>query len=147
MKAVTVGISRTIAGLTRTELPDPGAPGPREIRVRMQASSLNAHDYAVATGKLSTTDGRILMADGAGSVEAVGDAVASFRVGDLVISTFFPDWQAGDAPCADFSRTPGDGVDGYAVETVVRPATWFTHAPLNWSAAEAATIPTAGVTA
>jgi NADPH:quinone reductase-like Zn-dependent oxidoreductase len=147
MKAIAVGLPRTIEGLTLVDLPDPGAPGLHDIRVRIQANSLNFHDYGVATGKLPTADGRILMADGAGVVEAVGEAVEEFAVGDLVVSTFFPDWQAGEAPSADFSRTPGDGVDGYAAETVVRPATWFTHAPTNWSAAEAATIPTASVTA
>jgi NADPH:quinone reductase-like Zn-dependent oxidoreductase len=47
----------------------------------------------------------------------------------------------------DFQRVPGDGVDGYAREVVVRPATWFTRAPAGWSHAEAATITTAGLTA
>jgi len=42
---------------------------------------------------------------------------------------------------------PGDGADGYARELVVAPKTSFTHAPKNWSAAEAATITCAGVTA
>jgi NADPH:quinone reductase-like Zn-dependent oxidoreductase len=31
-------------------MPDPGAPGPGHIRVRLHASSLNFHDYAVVTG-------------------------------------------------------------------------------------------------
>jgi NADPH:quinone reductase-like Zn-dependent oxidoreductase len=48
---------------------------------------------------------------------------------------------------ADFSTTPGDGVDGYAREAVVRPASWFTRAPRDWSHAEAATLTTAGLTA
>ena len=46
-----------------------------------------------------------------------------------------------------FLDRPGDGVDGYAREAVVRPATWFTTAPEGFSHAEAATLTTAGLTA
>lgn len=86
----------------------------------MHASSLNRHDYNVALGILPVEDGRILMSDGTGIVEAVGTRVSDFAVGDRVVSTFFPDWQQGDAPLATFARTPGDGVDGYGVEMVVQ---------------------------
>src|SRR6185312_3077832 len=92
-------------------------------------------------------DGRIPLADGAGTVEAVGEGVTEFAVGDAVVSTFFPAWLDGPPTIADFSTTPGDGADGYAREAVVRPATWFTRAPEGWSHAEAATLTTAGVTA
>ena len=125
----------------------PGAPGPGEIRVRIRASSLNFHDYGVVSGRMPTEDGRIPMSDGAGTVEAVGDGVSEFTVGDHVVSTFFPLWLDGEPPVADFKTTPGDGVDGYAREEVVRPATWFTHAPKGFSHAEAATLTTAGLTA
>ncbi len=125
----------------------PGAPGPGEIRVRIRASSLNFHDYGVVSGRMPTEDGRIPMSDGAGTVEAVGDGVSEFQVGDHVVSTFFPLWLDGEPPVADFKTTPGDGVDGYAREEVVRPATWFTHAPKGFSHAEAATLTTAGLTA
>lgn len=125
----------------------PGAPGPGEIRVRIRASSLNFHDYGVVSGRMPTEDGRIPMSDGAGTVEAVGDGVSAFTVGDHVVSTFFPLWLDGEPPVADFKTTPGDGVDGYAREEVVRPATWFTHAPKGFSHAEAATLTTAGLTA
>ncbi len=50
-------------------------------------------------------------------------------------------------PLATFARTPGDGLDGFAAEAVVRPASWFTLMPRNWSFVEAATLPTAGLTA
>jgi NADPH:quinone reductase-like Zn-dependent oxidoreductase len=64
-----------------------------------------------------------------------------------VVSCFFPGWLEGPPTVSDFSTTPGDGVDGYAREVVVRPATWFTHAPKGFSHAEAATLTTAGLTA
>jgi NADPH:quinone reductase-like Zn-dependent oxidoreductase len=87
------------------------------------------------------------MADGAGLVEAVGEGVTGFAVGDMVVSCFFPDWQDGPPTIGDFARTPGDGIDGFAQETVVLPATAFTLAPKGWDAVEAATITTAGLTA
>ncbi|MGM0630944.1 MAG: zinc-dependent alcohol dehydrogenase family protein [Pseudomonadota bacterium] len=130
-----------------TEMDDPGQPGPGEIRVKIKASSLNFHDYGVASGFIPTEDGRIPMSDGAGVVEAVGDGVEEFEVGDNVVSTFFPYWQSGPAPVGDFGNTPGDGIDGYAREVVVRPGHFFTHQPKNYSHAESATLTTAGLTA
>ena len=126
---------------------DPGTPGPGEIRVRLRASSLNFHDYLVVTGKLPTEEGRIPMADGAGLVEGVGEGVSEVSVGDSVVSCFFPYWQDGGPAEGDFSQVPGDGIDGYAREVVVAPASWFTRVPVGWSFAEAATLTTAGLTA
>lgn len=141
---------RAPGGLDRLELidmPEPGNPGPGEIRVRLHASSLNYHDYGVASGRMRTADRRVPMSDGAGVVEAVGEGVAEFAVGDHVVSCFFPMWQDGPAVVGDFSGVPGDGVDGYARERVVRPVTWFTRAPRGYSHVEAATLTTAGLTA
>ncbi|MDN3524401.1 NAD(P)-dependent alcohol dehydrogenase [Halomonas sabkhae] len=125
----------------------PGEPGPGEVRVRLHASSLNFHDYGVVSGAMPTADGRIPMSDGAGVVEATGKDVEEFRVGDSVVSTFFPTWLTGPAEVGDFTTVPGDGVEGYAREQVIRPATWFTHAPRGYSHAQAATLTTAGLTA
>ena len=71
------------------------------------------------------------MADGAGIVEKIGEDVSEFTVGDHVVSCFFPDWQNGEAVSFGFANTPGDGLDGYACERVVRPANWFTRSPKN----------------
>jgi NADPH:quinone reductase-like Zn-dependent oxidoreductase len=92
------------------------------------------------------SDGRIPMSDGAGVVEAVGEGVTEYKVGDHVVSCFFPNWTDGATTVGDFSTVPGDGVDGYARELVVAPATAFTTAPKGYSFAEAATLTTAGVT-
>jgi NADPH:quinone reductase-like Zn-dependent oxidoreductase len=143
-------VLRQPGGLDRLELvdmPDPGNPGPGEIRVRLHASSLNFHDYAVVSGMVPTADGRIPMSDGAGVVEAIGEGVTELEVGDHVVSCFFPGWHDGPPAVGDFATVPGDGVDGYARGAVVRPATWFTSAPRGYSHAEAATLTTAGLTA
>ena len=147
MKAMAL---RSPAGLDRLSMedrPDPGNPGPDEIRVALHGSSLNFHDLGVATGRMPTADGRIPLADGAGIVESVGENVTEFAPGDMVVSCFFPDWQDGGPTIGDFSRTPGDGIHGFAQEHVVLPATAFTRAPKGYDAVEAATITTAGLTA
>lgn len=147
MKAIKLAKPGGLDRLSLVDMEDPGDPRPGEIRVRLRASSLNFHDYGVVSGKMPTEDGRIPMSDGAGEVEAVGEGVTEFKPGDHVVSGFFPKWLDGEAAVADFRTTPGDGVDGYARERVVRPATWFTHAPKGYSHAEAATLTTAGLTA
>jgi NADPH:quinone reductase-like Zn-dependent oxidoreductase len=147
MKQIVLKRPGGLEQLALVDAADPGAPGPGEIRVRLHANSLNFHDYAVVAGFIPTADGRIPMADGAGVVEAVGAGVEEFRTGDAVVSTFFPHWLDGPARIDNFSTTPGDGIDGYAREAVVRPATWFTRAPRHWSHAEASTLTTAAVTA
>ena len=147
MKAMTHAAAGGLDQLKLVDLTDPGAPKAGEIRVRIHGSSLNYHDYLVANGTIPTADGRIMMSDGAGVVEAVGDGVTEFAAGDSVVSVFFPMWQDGQPRVGDFRTVPGDGVDGYARETVVRPANWFTRAPKGWSHAEAATLTTAGATA
>lgn len=147
MKGIRIKLPAGLDNLQYIDLDEPQAPGPGEIQVRIQASSLNFHDYGVVMGVMKPADGRIPMSDGAGTVEAVGEGVTEFDVGDHVVSCFFPDWQDGPATIGDFKRTPGDGIDGYARESVTKPATWFTHAPENYSHVEAATLTTAGLTA
>lgn len=147
MKAVKIAAPGGFDRLNLVEMDDPGQPGKGEIRVRLHATSLNFHDLIVTSGQSKPADGRIPMSDGAGVVEAVGEGVSEFREGDHVVSTFFPDWLSGPARVSSFARTPGDGIDGYAREAVVTPATAFTKAPAGWSHAEAATITTAGHTA
>ncbi|MEO8484041.1 MAG: NAD(P)-dependent alcohol dehydrogenase [Acidobacteriota bacterium] len=147
MKCITLGARGGLDRMTVTDRPDPGPPGPREVRVRLHASSLNFHDYKVVTGDRPHTEGLIPMADGAGVVESAGEAVSEFAAGDHVVSTFFPGWLEGPPPFADFKTVPGDGVDGYARDVVVAAASAFTRAPKGWSHLEAATLTTAGVTA
>lgn len=147
MKAMQLAAPGSLDHLQLVELPAAAAPEAGQIQVRIHASSLNYHDLLVATGAAPTADGRIPMADGAGVVTAVGAGVTEFSVGDAVVSTFFPQWLSGRQRPTDFKLVPGDGVDGFARESVTLPATAFTHAPQGWSHAEAATLTTAGLTA
>jgi NADPH:quinone reductase-like Zn-dependent oxidoreductase len=102
MKGIALRALGGLDRLERAEMPDPGSPSPGEIRVRLQGSSVNYHDYLVVTGRIRTADGRIPMSDGAGVVEAVGDGVTEFAAGVSVVSCFFPDWQDGPARAQRF---------------------------------------------
>jgi NADPH:quinone reductase-like Zn-dependent oxidoreductase len=147
MRAIQLRAPASLDNLVLADLSGPGDPGPGEIRVRLTASSLNFHDFAVVAGLIPTAENRIPMSDGAGTVEAVGEGVTDLKVGDLVVSLFFPEWADGAPPASAFTKVPGDGIDGYAREAVVVPQHWFTRAPAGWSAAEAATLTCAGLTA
>lgn len=136
------GYERVTIGDSEARVPEKG-----EISVRLRANSLNYHDFAVVSGMWGPTEARIPMADGAGEVIAVGEGVDEFKVGDSVVSTFFPEWIDGVPLVEGFVSVPGDGVDGYAREQVTARATSFTLAPTGWSHAEASTLTTAGLTA
>ncbi|MDR3465110.1 MAG: NAD(P)-dependent alcohol dehydrogenase [Xanthobacteraceae bacterium] len=118
-----------------------------QILVRVHASSLNFHDLAVVTGMIKAADGRIPMSDGAGEIVGVGDGVSTFKTGDHVLSTFFPNWTCGGPKRERLAGVPGDGVDGFAAEYVAMSADGFTRLPKGWSFAQAATLPCAALTA
>jgi NADPH:quinone reductase-like Zn-dependent oxidoreductase len=147
MKAIQSNLPATLESLMLADVPNAPAPGPGEISVRIYASSLNFHDYAVVKGLIPTPDKLIPMSDGAGEVIATGEGVTEFAVGDNVISMFFTDWEEGRPPMTGFTTVPGDGVDGFAREAITAPTNWFTHAPHGYSHAEAATLPCAALTA
>ena len=116
--------------ITRTDIP---VINDNQILVQIKASSLNYHDYAVVSGIWAPAQDRIPMSDGAGEIVAIGTNVKNFKVGDHVVSTFFPFWDKGDPICSDFSSVPGDGVDGYARDHVVAEENFFTKAPKHWT--------------
>lgn len=136
-------------GLDKIVIEDRAQPvaGPGQLLVRVRASSLNFHDFAVVAGMLPTADGRIPMSDGAGDVVAVGEGVTAFKPGDQVVSTFFPNWPAGGPALERLLGVPGDHADGYAAEYVAMPASAFTRLPKGWTLTEAATLPCAALTA
>ncbi|MFT3728166.1 MAG: NAD(P)-dependent alcohol dehydrogenase [Terricaulis sp.] len=147
MKAISLKAPASLDNLKLIDAPEPGAPGAGEIKVRVHASSLNFHDFAVVAGMIPSADGRIPMSDGAGDVVAVGAGVSEFKAGDKVVSTFFPEWHDGRPPDSAFRAVPGDGIDGFAREFVVAKTTAFTHVPKGYTHAEAATLTCAGLTA
>ena len=96
MKAIMLTGAGGTAMLKLTEVPDPVLKDPQDVLVRLYAAGLNPVDY-----KLRRVGGfypdrlpLILGCDGAGVVEAIGEAVTKFKVGDEVF--FFNGGMGGD---------------------------------------------------
>src|SRR3984957_3041366 len=139
---------RAPGGLENLKLVEEDHPKPRtgELLVRVRANSLNFHDQMVVLGKIPCADGRVPMTDGAGEVIAVGADVGDFKTGDVVVSTFYPNWLGGEATPAAKREVPGEIIDGYAREYACMPAHAFTKAPAGYQPVAAATLTCAGVT-
>ena len=145
-RCVEVGADQSLEGLRVVTQPV-AEPGPGEVRVRIQASSLNYADFARVTGLIEAGPGRVPLTDGAGIVDAVGPGVSEWSEGDMVIARFSPEWDGGRFTRARTLACGGITADGYATEYTVKPASWFTRAPRGYSAAEAATLGCAALTA
>jgi NADPH:quinone reductase len=117
------------------DLPDP-APGADEVLVRVQASSVNAFDVSVAKGAAKAYMKYRFPAgvgnDVAGLVEAVGDDVTGFSVGDRVFGT---------------TGMKGEIHDGSIAELAVPKANALVGAPDALSATDAGSLGVAGTTA
>ena len=141
-----LGATPTVAAIAPVTM-QPRQPSGNELLVRVEASSLNNHDFLVVTGGIPTAPGRVPLSDGAGVVEACGPDVTGFKVGDRVLGTFFPEWLRGPAFAEGVAQMRGDHVDGFAASYVTMPESSFTSAPFNLDPAAAACLPCAGLTA
>ena len=84
MKAIRIHEDGGPEVLRYEDAPDP-EPGAGEVLVRMRAASLNHLDIWVRKGLPSVPKPRILGADGAGVVEALGEGVTGIDVGQSVV--------------------------------------------------------------
>ena len=84
MKAVRIHEDGGPEVLRYEDVADPG-PGPGEVLVSLRAAGLNHLDVWVRKGLPSAPKPRILGADGAGVVAALGDGVDGFEIGDRVV--------------------------------------------------------------
>lgn len=124
-----------------------GEPGPGEVVVGVRAVGLNYHDFANSLGLIDGPWPRVPLTDGAGVVEAVGPGVTAWRVGDRVLSTFYPRWQEGPIRAAATGEVPGDTCDGWLQERRRCRADSLVAAPAHLDDAGAAALPCAGTTA
>ncbi|HEX7303725.1 NAD(P)-dependent alcohol dehydrogenase [Lentzea sp.] len=135
----------TSAGALRLrEVPLP-EPGPGEVRVRVRAVSINGRDQMVLSGPFGRIPGRELvpLSDVAGEVDAVGDGVEQFAVGESVTNLH---WQDAPVPTPPLGLGALDA-PGVLATHVVLPVNQVVRAPAHLDHAESATLPVAGVTA
>jgi zinc-binding alcohol dehydrogenase/oxidoreductase len=115
MKAVVIHEDGGPEVLRYEEVPDP-QPGPGEVLVAMRAASLNHLDVWTRMGLPSVPKPRILGADGAGVVAALGAGVTGFEPGQPVVIN--PGLEHGDA-----IHVLGEHTQGVHAELAAIPAT------------------------
>jgi NADPH:quinone reductase-like Zn-dependent oxidoreductase len=147
MKAFVFQSKLALDDLRAVEQPDP-SPGPRQVLLRMRAASLNYRDLSIARGEYGTYPLPLVPAsDGAGTIVALGSEVCRFRLGDLVCPAYVPDWIGGPIEEKTARRRLGGPLDGVLRELMCVDEAALVRAPAHFTAAEAATLPIAGVTA
>jgi len=65
---------------------------PHQVRITVNAPSINARDQTILAGPFERTPGRDLvpLSDVAGVIDALGDAVEGWSIGDRVMTTRVP---------------------------------------------------------
>ena len=88
MRAIVCSALAGLDGLALEQRPDPGAPGPSEVRIRIAAAGLNYADLLVTQGKYQVKHEPPFVPgfEAAGTIEAVGPQVTGFKAGDRVIA-------------------------------------------------------------
>jgi NADPH:quinone reductase-like Zn-dependent oxidoreductase len=120
--------------LVLEEAPDP-VPAPGEVLIRLRASALNHLDVWIRRGLPSVPKPRILGADGAGVVEALGEGVSGLELGQRVVIN--PGVEAGDGSI----HVIGEHGDGTNAQLIAVPATNVYPIPDGLSFEEAAAFP------
>lgn len=125
--------------------------GDNQVLVKMKALAINHRDYLVVNGIsrwLPTAANRVPVADGAGEIVAVGNAVTDLTIGARVSSLIVPNWQDGDMTPEKLQGSPGGpGTDGVAAEYVLFDQQAVIEIPGYLSYQQAATLPCAALTA
>ncbi|HET6697054.1 MAG TPA: zinc-binding dehydrogenase [Gaiellaceae bacterium] len=131
MKAVRIHEDGGPEVLRYEDAPDPVA-GPGEVLIGLRAASLNHLDIWLRRGLPSAPKPRILGADGAGVVVALGDGVDRFSEGDEVVIN--PGLDEG-------ARIVGEHMDGTHAELIALPAEYVYPLPDGLTFEQAAAFP------
>ncbi len=146
MKAYELHPAEGFAALKLVDRPSPPL-GPRDVRVRVRAVSLNFRDLVGVKNAGRLAAPIVPCSDGAGEVMEIGAHVKRVAVGARVAATFFPNWMDGESTAETFAGALGGDVDGMLAEEVVLDERAWVAIPEHLSYEEAATLPCAGVTA
>lgn len=129
--------------------PDP-QPEAGQVRLRMMASAINYRDLLVPLrgyGSRMKVLPLIMLSDGLGIIESVGEGVTHLKIGDRVCPFFFQSWISGDPNKKRLSLSLGCELDGTMAEFMVLPEEGVAYAPEHLDDMEAASLSTAAVTA
>ena len=122
-----------------------------QIRVKMQAASLNYRDLLMIKGlydpKVINSRGLIPLSDGAGEVIEIGAGVNHFKIGDRVAGIFLQDWHSGECRQEMTRSALGGSVDGVLTTHKIFDQANLLPLPINYTYEEGATLPCAAVTA
>ena len=122
--------------------------GDGEVLVRVHAVSLNRGDLnTLKPDPDGDQTGRVPCADAAGEVVAVGKRVKGVRKGARVTNTHFQNWPDGPFASERLKHARGWTADGVLADYLVLPETDVVPIPDGMTYEEAATLPTAAVTA
>ncbi|MCK9986552.1 MAG: hypothetical protein AzoDbin1_03024 [Azoarcus sp.] len=149
MRVFQVDTAWTDENLRIGERPEPTA-GPGEVRLKMLASALNYRDLLVPRrgyGSRMQALPLIMLSDGVGHIDQVGSGVDAYRIGDRVCPLFFSTWPGGEPSAEHLAYSLGCESDGTMAEYMVVPASTVAPVPAHLDDTEAATLPTAAVTA
>ncbi|MBL8667054.1 MAG: NAD(P)-dependent alcohol dehydrogenase [Rhodospirillales bacterium] len=137
------------ANLRLAERPEP-EPGPGEVRLKMHAAALNYRDLLVPEkgyGARMKALPLIMLSDGVGTVDKLGPGVTGPAVGTRVCPLMNQSWLAGEPDDDKLALTLGSELDGTMADYMVVAAAGVVPVPEHLSDAEAATLPTAAITA
>lgn len=150
MRALNVSEPWGLDQIKVVDLPDP-KPGPGEVLVRMRAVSLNYRDLLMVGGiygRGPTQGGAIIpFSDGCGVVEAIGEGVTRFQVGDRVATMFFQGWVSGPPTLAKISTSLGFPIPGAGRELGVFSQEGLSKVPDFLTDQQVACLPCAALTA
>ncbi|KAJ9644728.1 hypothetical protein H2201_006119 [Coniosporium apollinis] len=123
--------------------------GDKDVLVKLHATSLNYRDLVIPKGQypFAQNDGVVPCSDGAGTVEAVGEKVTRFKVGDKVATLFNQGHIAGSLDAHSVATGLGGAIDGCLREYGTFDEQGLVHMPSNLNYLEASTLTCAGLTA
>lgn len=126
------------------------APGHGEVRVRVEAVSLNRRDLLLVQGSYNPRQQlpATPCSDAAGVIESVGQGCNRLRAGERVVVHMMPDWISGEiARERIVSALGGAHREGTAQQYLIVPEAAVLPLPEALSIDAAATLPCAAVTA
>ena len=140
-------------GLDGLQLDRPATPvpGPQEVLIKVSAVALNFRDKAIIDGvydpEILKGGPLILVGDAVGVVTQTGGEVTRVKTGDRVTSHLYSQWVDGSPGTHESKCMFGGPLPGGLAESMVLHENGVVPAPAYLSDEEAATLPTAALTA